>query len=116
MNPTQTLREAFESYLAQGRTHYENQAWEPALQALAQAHILGQRDLARHARVHGWMLRVALARRDTREAAGQVLRLLLVPLGHLTGRLPIGNTGRANVSAFEPMPIPPDLQRLLDRE
>ena len=26
-----------------------------------------------------------------------------------TGRLPVGNTGRANVSAFDPMPIPADL-------
>lgn len=27
----------------------------------------------------------------------------MAPLGNLTGRLPIGNTGRANVSAFAPM-------------
>ncbi|MBT8427288.1 MAG: DUF3703 domain-containing protein, partial [Erythrobacter sp.] len=31
------------------------------------------------------------------------------PLGNLTGRLPWGNTGRANVSAFAPMPYPDDL-------
>ncbi|MFD2377205.1 DUF3703 domain-containing protein [Ottowia pentelensis] len=40
--------------------------------------------------------------RDWPEVAGQLLRLALVPLGHLSGRLPIGNPGRATVSAFEP--------------
>ena len=29
--------------------------------------------------------------------------ILLVPLGHLSGRLPLGNPGRATVSAFAPM-------------
>jgi hypothetical protein len=40
--------------------------------------------------------------------------LLLAPLGSLTGRLPIGNTGRSNVSAFLPMAIPQDLRELED--
>lgn len=35
--------------------------------------------------------------------------LLLVPLGHLTGRLPIGNPGRAHVSAFRPMAVRADI-------
>jgi hypothetical protein len=50
-------------------------------------------------------------------ASGHRLRLALVPLGHLVGCLPIGNTGGANVSAFAPMAIPRDLKRLLqDRD
>jgi hypothetical protein len=28
--------------------------------------------------------------------------------------VPVGNTGGANVSAFRPMPVPEDLQRLLE--
>lgn len=55
------------------------------------------------------MLRFAIEVRDGREALGQTFRLLLVPIGNATGRLPAGNTGRANVSAFDPMPIPADL-------
>ncbi|AGW95354.1 hypothetical protein N234_35415 [Ralstonia pickettii DTP0602] len=30
------------------------------------------------------------------------------------GWLPIGNTGGANVSGFKAMPVPADLQRLID--
>ena len=74
----------------------------------------GQRDFGRHWRMHVTMLRAAWALRDGRELLGQLLRLSLVPLGHLFGRLPLGNTGRSNVSAFTPMDVPADLKRLLD--
>jgi len=46
----------------------------------------------------------------------QVLRILLAPLGSLTGRIPAGNTGRANVSVFKTMPIPADLAAALSEE
>ena len=91
-------------------------AFEPAtaLTLLERAHVLGQRDFALHWRVHVMMLRAAVDLVDAREARGQVLRLALTPFGHLFNRLPEGNTGRANVSAFAPMPVPPELKRLLD--
>src|SRR3546814_19744266 len=57
--------------------------------------------------IYGGSSRVALAHAglcggaaDWREAAGQATRLFLIPLGSFTGRLPIGNSGRAHVSAF----------------
>ena len=65
--------------------------------------MLGQTSLPLHWRSHTAMLRYALALRDAREAAGQLLRLALVPLGHLLARLPLGNIGRSHVSAFRPM-------------
>jgi hypothetical protein len=34
-------------------------------------------------------------------------------LGSAMGRVPRGNTGGANVSAFREMPIPPDVRSLL---
>lgn len=88
--------------------------FDAAFSHLETAHVLGQRQLFWHVRVHAGMLRVGWARKDAREVIGQIWRLLLTPLGHLTGRLPMGNTGGANVSAFAPMPIPERLQTLLD--
>jgi hypothetical protein len=87
---------------------------EAALRMLERAHILGQPDFIPHLTTHLWMLRAAWASRDIREMGGQVLRLLLTPIGHLSGRLPLGNTGRANVSAFQPMKIPPDMAHFFD--
>ena len=60
------------------------------------------------------MLGFAAELRDWREVAGQLIRLVLAPLGALTGRIPMGNTGRSNVSAFQPMAIPDDLRRALE--
>lgn len=59
------------------------------------------------------MLRYAVSRKDWAEAGGQLARLALVPVGHLLGRLPAGNIGRATVNAFRPMPIPPDIRELI---
>ncbi len=81
---------------------------------LEQAHILGQRYFLFHWRIHFWMLRVGMTRRDIREVVGQIGRLLIAPFGHLIGRLPIGNTGGADVSAFATLPIPDHLQTILN--
>ncbi len=84
--------------------------------ALERAHILSQPDLPLHLRVHWTMLRYAVRIGDLREVAGQTLRLALAPIGSLTGRIPVGNTGRSNVSAFQPMPIPADLRAAINAE
>ena len=81
-----------------------------AWRALERAHILAQPRLVPHLRVHAIMLGHAWRLRQPGEVAGQLFRMALAPLGHFTGRTPAGNTGRSNVSAFAPMPIPPDLQ------
>ncbi len=84
--------------------------------ALERAHILSQPDLPLHMRVHWNMLGYAVRMGDLREIAGQTLRLALAPIGSLTGRIPVGNTGRSNVSAFEAMPIPADLRGAINGE
>ena len=83
---------------------------EGAWCALERAHILAQPNIGSHLRVHLLMLRLAVKHADRREATGQIYRLLLAPVGALSGRIPVGNTGRANVSAFKPMPVPADLE------
>lgn len=82
--------------------------------ALERAHILTQPYLGPHLANHWAMLRFAVELRDWREVVGQIVRLALAPLGALTGRIPLGNTGRSNVSAFQPMPIPDDLRRQIE--
>jgi hypothetical protein len=110
------LRAVAAGELAAFRAARRKADWEGAWRSLERAHIAAQPILLLHGRVHFEMLRFAIARRHGGEAIGQLLRLLLVPLGNGTGRLPVGNTGRANVSAFAPMPVPPDLAAEIDRE
>lgn len=82
---------------------------------LERAHILSQPMALPHIRTHLDMASYAVRRRDPRELAGQLFRLVVAGPGSLTGRYPLGNTGGANVSAFVPMPIPDDLRHLLER-
>lgn len=88
---------------------------EQAWLHLEAAHVVGQLHLRPHLQTHAHMLGLAVRSHDWAEAAGQVLRLALVPLGHLSGRLPLGNPGRSNVSAFEPLPVRPELADLIAR-
>ena len=81
---------------------------------LMAAHVVGQRDISAHWNTHTAMLCFAIQTRDYPEAMGQLFRLALVPLGHLSGRLPLGNTGRVTVSAFVPMKVDPQLKILIN--
>lgn len=87
-----------------------------AWQALERVHIISQPFLGLHLSSHWTMLGFAVFQRDAKEVVGQVARLLLAPLGALTGRIPTGNTGRSNVSAFEPMTIPKELADRMQSE
>jgi hypothetical protein len=81
---------------------------------LERAHVLSQPMAGRHVRTHVAMLGYGIRRRDRREIIGQIARLVVAAPGSWTGRYPVGNTGGANVSALKPMPIPDDLQAVLD--
>lgn len=99
--------------LLKGFDASNGQAAEARWQWLTAAHIVGQNILALHWSSHCAMLRFALTTRDYTEVRGQLFRLALVPLGHLLGRLPAGNIGRATVNAFAPMAPEPRLQQLI---
>jgi hypothetical protein len=88
---------------------------QTAWTALERVHVVAQPFPIPHLASHWQMLVFSIALRDWRETAGQLLRLVLVPVGSLTGRLPVGNTGRARISAFRSMPIAPDLEALISR-
>ena len=84
-----------------------------ARRLLERTHILSQPWPWPHVRSHIDMLRRAVRARDRREALGQLVRILVAGPGSATGRYPRGNTGRANVPATKPMPVPADLADLL---
>lgn len=110
-----TLTEAIAAKMASYRAARASNQIERAWQSLERVHILSQSQFWPHIRVHVEMLRFALAMRDGREIVGQFARLALAPLGNITGRLPLGNTGCANVSAFAPMDVPEDLQSIIEQ-
>lgn len=115
MSTMRSLRmEAFEAAMVEAAQHRVAGDAKSAFAALERAHVLGQIHIVPHLRVHWHMLRVGWSAGDWREVSGQLMRIALVPVGHLFGRLPVGNTGGANVSAFKSMDIAPELERLIE--
>lgn len=84
-----------------------------AFRHLERAHVLGQASTVEHVCVHGAMLRWALRHRQPAEALGQAWRLAGALLKTWLW-VPTGNTGGTGVSGFARMPIPDELQRLID--
>ncbi|OGT57215.1 MAG: hypothetical protein A3E01_14265 [Gammaproteobacteria bacterium RIFCSPHIGHO2_12_FULL_63_22] len=80
---------------------------------LERAHILSQRLTLMHVRTHVAMFRIGWRRRDLHELLGQMARIVAATFFSRIW-VPIGNTGGANVSAFRPMPVPDDLNAVLN--
>lgn len=80
---------------------------------LERAHILGQPYPCEHTAVHVKMLRFGMHTRNGKEIMGQIPRLLVGGIKSWAGKVPVGNTGGANVSPLKPMPIPNDLQAII---
>ncbi|MGW0172766.1 DUF3703 domain-containing protein [Rhodococcus sp. NPDC003322] len=104
------VRAAYSAEMYDARTAYdEAQKWTH----LEQAHILSQHHAWPHTRNHIAMLAFALRQRDWREAAGQVLRIVVAAPAAALRRYPSGNTGRTAVGLTTHVPIPEDMARFL---
>lgn len=85
-----------------------------AFRHLERAHVIGQAVTVEHTRVHWLMLKIGWKRRDLREIFGQLFRIVGASTKTPLGIYPTGNTGGANVSPFKPLPIPEDLQAIIN--
>ena len=108
------LRQAYEAEMKAAVDQYNTGNLRPAFSHLERAHILGQCFNVPHAQVHWWMLKVGWRRRDVVEITGQLPRILGALLFSSIW-VPIGNTGGARVPPFKSMPIPEDLQIILEK-
>lgn len=82
---------------------------------LERAHILAQPYAYEHTAIHWKMLRFGLRIRNYREVLGQLPRLIFGGVKSFVGKVPIGNTGGADVPPLKPMEIPRDLQDIINR-
>lgn len=112
MNPN--VRQRYDAELHDARSAVAAGRIDDAWAALEAAHVLSQPWAMPHVRVHGRMLALGIRTRDLREVRGQLVRLLVAGPGSASGRYPVGNTGRSNVRATQPMPVPDDLAGLLE--
>ena len=62
------------------------------------------------------MLKFGFRQKDTKEVFGQIIRLLVGGWKSFINHVPLGNTGGANVPPLKRMPIPNDIENVLDIE
>jgi hypothetical protein len=94
---------------AEARGHFQT-----AFRHLERAHVLGQMSTREHVRVHWRLFRFAVRHDRSADALGQLWRLIGAALLTAAGLVPVGNTGGSDVSGLRRMPVPGDLQQLLD--
>lgn len=106
------MDDAYELEIDHADQALQRQDFETTFHHLEWAYVLAQRMNGRHTLIH-WRVCVAgLRRGDLREVVGQFPRIVA---SMLFSRLWVrrGNSGRTRVSAFQPMPVPGDLDHLV---
>jgi hypothetical protein len=112
---TAEIRDAINRNMGDARKARKEGLWDVCWSLLEDAHVLSQPWVSPHIRVHASMLAAGWQSRDSREVRGQLLRLLVGGPASAVGRYPAGNTGRARVSAIQPMPMREELAEMLAR-
>jgi hypothetical protein len=107
------LKAAFDAEMQSAERALGDGRLDEAFAHFERAHVLGQWYVGTHSAAHWGMLRIGWRRRDLREILGQLMRIPGGIIGSAVGRVPRGNTGGANISAFRQLPISPDLNELL---
>lgn len=110
------LKSCFDKELALYQDAFTRGDLRKAWRHLERAHILGQAYPFEHSYVHYKMLLFGIHIKSKREIIGQIPRLLVGGVKSFVGVIPVGNTGGANVPPLRPMPIPEDLQELLNQK
>lgn len=83
---------------------------------LERAHVLGQASTYQHTRIHWRMLKLGFKMHSPLEMWGQIIRIIGAATKTPLGIYPTGNIGSSKVWFFAPMPVPPDLQEMLDKD
>lgn len=113
--PPAPVRERIGDLRVEAQMHEQRGDSAMAWSCLGDAHVLSQPWAVPHVAVHRAMLGLGWRSGSVREVLGQLVRLIAAGPASVAGRFPLGNSGRADVSAFAPAPVREDLAALLDR-
>lgn len=109
------LKSFFEIELADAKKNFDEGNLNVSWHHLERAHIFGQPYPWQHTLVHWRMLVFGIRIKNFREIVGQIPRLLVGGVKSFVGRIPVGNTGGADVPPLQPMEIPGDLQAIIQK-
>lgn len=107
------IKEHYRRELDLYKTELTQRNLQQAWRHLERAHILAQAWPREHSYVHWQMLLFGIHIKSGSEVLGQIPRLLVGGLKSFVGKIPVGNTGGANVPPLRPMKIPEELAKVL---
>lgn len=107
------LKPYYSQELEKYRTELALGNLQVAWRHLERAHILGQPWALEHTQVHWIMLGFGIKIKNSNEVLGQIPRLLVGGVKSFVGKIPVGNTGGADVPPLQPMEIPEDLKEIM---
>jgi len=108
------LRKAFEKEMSIAKGFYSQAQYDDSFRHLERAHVLGQCFVVPHTRAHIRMLLIGIRTANLKEIAGQLFRIPGGIIASAIGKVPIGNTGGANIELTTTLPIPDDLKEYLE--
>ncbi len=109
------LKPHFDKELLAYENDLNNRSLQQAWKHLETAHVIGQSFPCEHSYVHWKMLQFGFRIKSVKEIIGQIPRLLIGGVKSFVGKVPIGNTGGANIPPLKPLPIAPELEQLLSK-
>jgi hypothetical protein len=107
------LKPFFKNELLDSRTAFSQNNLQQSWRHLERAHIIGQPYPYHHSLVHWKMLVFSIKTKNFTEFIGQIPRLLFGGILSFFGKIPVGNSGGANVPALQPMEIPDELKQII---
>ena len=114
-NMPEALKSFYRQELLQAKIEFDKKHYQQSWRHLERAHILGQPYPVAHTAVHWKMLKFVIKIKNGKEIIGQIPRLLVGGVKSFVGKIPVGNTGGANVPPLQPMEIPDELLSTINR-
>jgi len=109
------LKPFFNKELQNAQTSFGQNNLQQSWQHLERSHILGQPYPYHHSLVHWKMLVFSIKTKNIHEITGQLPRLFFGGILSFLGKIPLGNTGGANVPGLQPMEIPEELKQIINQ-
>lgn len=109
-----SLKPFFRNELFKANIYWKTSDYINCWHHLERAHILGQPYPYQHSLVHWKMLIFGIMTKNIREIFGQLPRLVFGGVKSFVGKIPVGNTGGANIPPLRSMDIPQDLKAIIE--
>lgn len=106
------LKHYYQQELNAYKSRFAAQDISAAWNHLERAHVIGQAYPWPHTYVHWKMLQFGISIKSWKEVLGQIPRLLVGGVKSFVGKIPVGNTGGADVPPLKPLPIDPEIMEM----